>query len=55
MQVFCERFLRFLAGENPDLVACDCSRGSPGVADEVRDSDPAEAVSKQMQARHLLN
>ena len=53
MQGFCERFLRFLAGEDPELVVCDCSRGGPGVADEIRNSDTSVAVPKQMQARKL--
>ena len=55
MQGFCERFLRFLAGEDPDSAVCDCSSGSPGITNEIRDSDAAVAVSKQMQTRHLLN
>ena len=55
MQGFCERFLRFLVGEDPDLAVCDCSCGGPGVPDEVRDPNAAVTVSKQMQARRLLN
>jgi hypothetical protein len=55
MQEVCERFLRFLIGEDPELAVCDCSRGDPGVADEVRNPDTSIAIAKQMQARHLLN
>ena len=55
MQVFCERFLRFLAGEDPDSVVCDCSRGGPGVADEVRNPDTPVAVPEQVQTRSLRN
>ena len=53
MQVFCERFLRFLAGEDPDSVVCDCSRGGPGVPDEVRNPDTPVAVPEQVQTRSL--
>ncbi len=53
MQVFCERFLRFLAGEDPDSVVCDCSRSGPGVADEVRNPDTPIAVPEQVQTRSL--
>ena len=53
--MFCERFVRYLAGGDPDLVVCNCSSGGPGVTDEVRDSDAAITVAKQMQARVLVN
>ena len=55
MQGVCERFLRFLVGEDPDLVVCDCSRGGTGVADEVGGADAAIAVAEQVQARGLVN
>ena len=55
MQGVCERFLRFLVGENPDLVVCDCSGGGGGVADEIGDSDAPVAVAEQMHALDSLN
>ena len=56
MQVLCERFLRFMAGEDEDPGSDgleDLSGGRPGIADQVGDSDAAIAVPEQMQPRNL--
>ena len=55
MQGFCERFLRFLAGEDPDSAVCDCPRGGPRVPDEVRNPNTPVAVPEQVQAGSLRN
>ena len=55
MQVFCERFLRFLAGEDPDSIVCDCSRGGPSVPDEVRDPNATVGIPEESEHRIAAN
>jgi len=56
MQVLCDRFFRFMAGELPvpgSTCQGDCPCCRPGVPDQIRNPNPAITVSKQVQPRDL--